>query len=916
MADVNGSSFHLLLTEQDWFTRVGESGTPPVVSGDPEPDLEWTPTCGLRLRRTVPFDRTESLVRLQPDDRRGSDRDVDGVFWHVGEDAVSLWRTDEGDATRYWPPRAAVGAETFSPCTPSMSVPTRLGAVVATRDRWLVVGLLDTPGPGLLLLDLLGGGDPVVRDWSAWVPDFRPVEACRRPDGGLLVLDALPGRAEPTRIWPLDSRADPELLIATEVEAPVFDRCAELPPDESEEGDTGSDEVEEPAVVGLPVPWVLPLQRAVSVVALDDASYLVLDLASRQVVRFEGEARAGHLDLDIALAGRLTDPTADPAVRGHDIAVVRDTAGRSILFVSDAGGDEVFTFDVDDDFAPLAEHFPMRRHHGRGLVSDGESVWFDTARRWHPLVTRGRSRHRSWGTVVTSEFDGHERGCRWHRVLIDGRLPSSTSLRVETRAADDFEALAGMPWRLEPTPYRRRDSRDPGDSSDFGDRVDPEAPGTWETLVQHTDGRFCQLRVTLESAGGATPEIAALRLVAPRFSYLHAYLPQVYAQEDAPTRFLERYLANPEGLLSDLEGRIADVDLLFDARTSPARYLDWLNSWLGSVFDSDLDERRRRLFLTHATRLFARRGTPGGLVAMLRLVLDECPEAAFDDVADDPTFIVRIAERYLSRSVTIPLPGGPTETRVEGPDEVAATDRWVPGLGSSELHQRFREALVARHGPDWSSTAIGVPDWLRGRTPDEVEISPLTPVAPDAKADWVRFLGGQLGLRTVSLTDAHLPLWRRFLLQRHERIERLVSAHQMVPAPSSFDAVGWPDRLPAFGPGLEDWTAMVSLVVPIAESAHRFSVLLPVDLETPEGEQLRLLERARRVVEQEKPAHTVFDVRPYWAAFQLGDARLGVDTRLGAGARRAALVLNRSRLTQAGLAPPTTHTASCGCDHD
>jgi len=54
-------------------------------------------------------------------------------------------------------------------------------------------------------------------------------------------------------------------------------------------------------------------------------------------------------------------------------------------------------------------------------------------------------------------------------------------------------------------------------------------------------------------------------------------------------------------------------------------------------------------------------------------------------------------------------------------------------------------------------------------------------------------------------------------------------------------------------------------------------------------------------------------VRPYWAAFQLGDARLGVDTRLGAGARRAALVLDRSRLAQAGLASPPGHTAECGC---
>jgi hypothetical protein len=106
---------------------------------------------------------------------------------------------------------------------------------------------------------------------------------------------------------------------------------------------------------------------------------------------------------------------------------------------------------------------------------------------------------------------------------------------------------------------------------------------------------------------------------------------------------------------------------------------------------------------------------------------------------------------------------------------------------------------------------------------------------------------------------------------------------------------------------------MVTLAVPIAEAAHRFSVLLPVDPEAPEREQLRMLDVARRVVELEKPAHTSVDVRPYWAAFQLGEARLGVDTLLGAGARRSALILNRSRLAQAGLAAPVGHDDGCGC---
>jgi phage tail-like protein len=905
MPDVNGSSFHLLLTGQDWFERTGPSGTAPVVSGAPEPDLEWTADCGLRLRRTVPFDRTDSPQRLTPDDRRGSDRDPDGVFWHVGEDRVSLWRTQQGDAQRFWPPSAEPVGGLFTACGPVPEVPATLGAVAATDDRWLVVGLLDAPGPGLLLLDLLGGGAPVVRDWSALVPDFRPIDACRRPGGGLLVLDADPGRAEPTRVWPLGRHLDPALVEAVTPPPTVFGACHRGEPPE---------EPQPAPVTGQPVPWVLPVAGAGSVAAVDRDSYLVLDVESARLLRFEGPTLTGSLDLSDALAGRLTDPTNDPAVRGHDIAVVRGEDGRPVLYVSDAGGDEVFTFDVDDDFAARAEHYPMRRHRGRGLVTDGASVWFDTARRWHPLLARGRSHYRSWGTLVTAEFDGHERGCRWHRVAIDGRLPDGTGIRIESRAANDVAALARMPWRLEPKPYLRRGGTEL--SLDVPTRpVAPDGLGTWETLVQRTDGRYCQLRVTLESAGGSSPEVSALRLVYPRFSYLHRYLPELYADEDAPTRFLERYLANPEGLLTDLEGRIADADLLFDSRSAPTQYLDWLATWLGSVFDTDLGARRRRLFLEHAVRLFATRGTPQGLVTALRLVLDDCPEAAFDDAADGPTFTVRIAERYLSRSVSFPLPGGPTVDRTEGPEGSAPTQRWSARLGANELHQRFRADLLARYGSDWSIATgpSGVPNWLRDRDVDDVEVSPMTPDDQAARADWTRFLGGQLGLRTPSFAAQHVDLYRRFLLQRYERTARLAAAYQLGSVPTTFDDIDPPDRLTPFGPALEDWEALVSLVVPIAESAHRFSVLLPVDLDAPEREQLRMIDRARRVVEVETPAHTSFDVRPYWAAFQLSDARLGVDTRLGAGARRAALVLNRSRLAQAGLAAPPGHCEPCGC---
>jgi hypothetical protein len=60
------------------------------------------------------------------------------------------------------------------------------------------------------------------------------------------------------------------------------------------------------------------------------------------------------------------------------------------------------------------------------------------------------------------------------------------------------------------------------------------------------------------------------------------------------------------------------------------------------------------------------------------------------------------------------------------------------------------------------------------------------------------------------------------------------------------------------------------------------------------------------VLELEKPAHTVFELRFYWAAFRLGAARLGSDTLVDLGSRAPQLmrpmVLGQGALAETHLA--------------
>ena len=91
------------------------------------------------------------------------------------------------------------------------------------------------------------------------------------------------------------------------------------------------------------------------------------------------------------------------------------------------------------------------------------------------------------------------------------------------------------------------------------------------------------------------------------------------------------------------------------------------------------------------------------------------------------------------------------------------------------------------------------------------------------------------------------------------------------------------------GAALGDATAESGSTDP-ADDAHRFTVLLPHDLD---DEQLAM---AGRIVDLEKPAHTEFELKRFWDLFRVEEARLGLDTRLGESSRFLPLILGESYL--------------------
>ena len=414
-----------------------------------------------------------------------------------------------------------------------------------------------------------------------------------------------------------------------------------------------------------------------------------------------------------------------------------------------------------------------------------------------------------------------------------------------SRADNDPDRLAFQTWQLEPRLYQRFD----GSEQPFLPRpADPDR-GTWEVLPQRAKGRYLQLKLEVSGNGKTTPRLRALRIYYPRFSYLRNYLPRAYQEDAGSSSFLDRFLSNVEGFFTGIEDRIAFAQVLLDLRSATPDTLGWLASWFGLALDPSWTPDKQRLFLRHAMEFFQYRGTVRGLTMALRLALEDCADdRIFDPDAAARPGAARVTENFRKRQT---------------PALAAPSSRWTPALGAPELNRRYAGVTGLTQYPISEPASLAAP--------------------------WRDFSLRTLGFVPRISADDLTP-WADFLSRRYRDVTQLNTAYGALN--DSFSNVPLPQSLPVRDAPLRDWFEFQGLVLPMQAAAHRFTIMLPV----PEQEAFDLAARRRRldltkrIIDLEKPAHTLYDIRFFWAFFRLGEARLGDDSVLDSGSRAPRLL--------------------------
>jgi phage tail-like protein len=976
--DANGTRFHLLFGYDDWARCAVDgvalndlwSASPPRPDGG---GLEWNNSRAELMLRTkllkyvaAPKDAAPSL-----ESRRGAGRDRYGNWYWIDDSKLKILAlsTGSGATSDFWTGASVCSRRPqfgdFRPLAdPAPVEPAQLSGLAVTEDHYLVVGTLEPAG--LLVFDLHAGGEPRELRWPSEVP-FAPYDMAPRPGGGVWILDQLN-----RRYWALDRNFN---VVARERDDVTLAEAREelfQPVDAAATRSTRRRTF--PRGVALDQSSPLELRQPIAVEALPDGTVLILDYDTDEpfsfIYRYKFDLLLDKASTESMKERIETDQFAEFKLIGYDIAFApghEDAGARAPdrLYVVSAEGNQSFAFDVclragALELIPVAEFLPMRLFGGKGLVAAGGGAWYDFGARWVPLIQQRRPRYEAEAVFVTPRFDGREPDCIWHRLILDACVPTETRVEVRSRAANDEIDLELSAWRPEPALYRRGD----GSELPFMPRGAASAAlreGSWELLFQRARGRYLQLEIKLIGDERATPRLRALRAYYPRFSYLTNYLPAVYREDEGSASFLDRFLANIEGFYTALEDKIAAAQMLFDVRSAPAETLEWLAGWFGVALDPAWDEAKRRLFISHAMDFFQARGTARGLKMALRLAFDSCADEKIFEPIDAPaprTERIRIVEKFLTRRAPGALFGDPTD-RADGDGlrQVTAAQRWDPSKGRDDLRKRyadFKNRMGQAVGAvvEFPIEAPDAPDernFWRRFSAETLGFIP-SPAFVDERARWRIFLAGKY-LNVANLNAAHqksyadfseirLPAnwpateaartdwtqfiigngpimrrrWQDFLARRYRRANAMNQLYRT--NWTGFELIPLPESLPADGAPLQDWFQFESLVLSALAAAHRFTVLLPSPATAAFNlnEHQRNLELARRIVELEKPAHTVFEIKFYWAMFRLGESRLGSDTLIDRGSRSPQLapemILGQGYLGESWLAPTTAEGAA------
>lgn len=335
--------------------------------------------------------------------------------------------------------------------------------------------------------------------------------------------------------------------------------------------------------------------------------------------------------------------------------------GRIALLAT--GTKEAFVYDLDEQgraLPPSGETYILAdRNAGPFAHVFDAPPYYQSASELVPLLPLSMNSLASQGTAQAQKpIDSGGARSTWHRLFVEALIPPGCGVTVWLAAAERIEELPkwgdkdkwfahllgdapvpAYPPECPSAVWLREASEVPFHPGLLGGQSEPLRRGLFMVLIQRAglavrnlQGRYLAVRMDLNGNHRRTPEVAAVRAYASRFSYVNQYLPELYREDtfgpaaDVPgpsTRadFFGRFVSIVETQLTRAEDRVASAHLLTRAQSTPDSSIDWLGTWLG--VDPEIEAApRRRERVARTPQLYRERGTVEGVTTALDIATD------------------------------------------------------------------------------------------------------------------------------------------------------------------------------------------------------------------------------------------------------------------------------------------------------
>lgn len=592
--DVNGLNFWMLSTAADWLPPGGSD------------TLYYCPTKQrLQLRSTrsgnppvETFATASALVETAPMARDGFGN---YARWNSTTQQVVAGGSGTGEVTIYTPPAGQAVTDLAMGYDGVLYVAIAGTLVlVDRRNRW----------PNFTLIDAT----------------FKFWRLLALPAGGVLALDRTTpqlGRVTglPLQVEPSDT-PDPGIMRSCQADGDPTRVAARYP---------------------LPA-----TETWIGFTAMANGTYALLSWATNASTN-----TASLLRLFTETAGLTSPWTLSGTIIPYAIAWI----GNQQLAILATGLNEALIYDLQGaatKLTPAGDSYVLSGLNA-GPFAHGLNLppWYAQGTSLYPLLPLSLNSLAASGTttpLAAKVIDSGSSKTIWHRMFLEAILPPRCGITVWLASSNnsaDFTSTPSTPPIWYPHTFGNVDPSTVPAETPQGAWVSiaSEVPfakpmlcatpvtnsqGLFMVLIQRVGvavrnltGRYLGVRVQLTGDRRSTPEIAALRVYASRFSYVDNYLPALYRENkfgsdaDAPgasthRNFFERFVDIFEAQMTRIEDRIANAYLLTRPESAPDQSLEWLGGWIGADPNSYPPGRQRALLLA-TPALHRKRGTAAGI---------------------------------------------------------------------------------------------------------------------------------------------------------------------------------------------------------------------------------------------------------------------------------------------------------------